>query len=219
MDYPWCVLRTDVRPAPILGEVLKGPPYTFSFSGPAAEKYAVRDHLVFAHQIDTELSASGSTWGVGAYLEDRRALLRDYPQMIADERVYHAGLDIMAPATTPVLAPLDGVVDARGFDEGLGNYGRYLRLRHEIHGGVFFTFYGHLERDSRAELGASVSAGDAIARLGLGEDAGGWFPHLHLQVLTPRAVSEGLNLVGYVDRAMREEIDAYFPSPWPLFRM
>jgi peptidoglycan LD-endopeptidase LytH len=205
-------------PSPVLGDALRGEAHLFRFSGAGAMRYAVDDHRRFARQIEEELRAANRSWGIGAYLENRSILLRDYPQMISEKRVYHAGVDLMAPTGTRVHAPLAGVIDAHGFDAGLGNYGAYLRLRHEVAERHFYSFYGHLDGASRRQIGEAVEAGEIIAELGQGEDAGGWFPHLHLQILSPRAVEEGMTLVGYIAEAMLDEVDRYFPSPWPLIR-
>jgi 4-aminobutyrate aminotransferase-like enzyme len=94
-------------------------------------------------------------------------------------RTRHIGVDVFAPAGTPVFAPLDGVVERRENRDQLGDYGGLLVLRHE---GPFWTLHGHLDPESLVD--GEVRAGQEIARLGTAAVNGGWEPHLHLQLFT-----------------------------------
>jgi murein DD-endopeptidase MepM/ murein hydrolase activator NlpD len=88
----------------------------------------------------------------------------------------HTGIDLAAPAGTPVHAPAPGVIVAMGWR---GGYGLYLRLRHDT---TYETAYGHLSRIA-PELapGAAVTAGETIGFVGVtGRTTG---PHLHYEIL------------------------------------
>ncbi len=87
----------------------------------------------------------------------------------------HDGVDLPAPARTPVRAAGDGVVRARGYN---GGYGNYVRLDHGF--GVH-TAYGHLRRFARGlTAGRRVRRGDIIGYVGsTGLSTG---PHLHYEV-------------------------------------
>ncbi len=99
--------------------------------------------------------------------------LRRHP--ILGKLRHHDGVDLPAPARTPVRAAGDGVVRARGYN---GGYGNYVRLDHGF--GVH-TAYGHLRRFARGlTAGRRVRRGDIIGYVGsTGLSTG---PHLHYEV-------------------------------------
>lgn len=85
----------------------------------------------------------------------------------------HAGLDLAAPAGTPVSAAADGVVVSAG---AAGGYGQMVKLRHA--GGIE-TRYAHLS-STAVGAGEQVTAGRVIGAVGsTGLSTG---PHLHLEV-------------------------------------
>jgi 4-aminobutyrate aminotransferase-like enzyme/Ser/Thr protein kinase RdoA (MazF antagonist) len=135
-----------------------------------------------------EPSVSGSRW-LGQYAEPR-LIYGDPafslgPHKGSDRRTVHIGVDVFAPAGTPVHAPLEGVVEVVEFRERRLDYGGMVILRHEPAEGVSFsTLHGHLSRASveRLRVGAGVARGEVFAALGDPSENGGWDPHLHLQL-------------------------------------
>lgn len=123
----------------------------------------------------------------GGYGEDRA--IYDTPIFNPpgeEPRTIHLGLDVFAPAGTPVFAPLGGVVHSLQRNENAKDYGPTLILEHAPEPGLtVWTLYGHLAADVLAtfEPGAPVSAGARIAALGSSDVNGGWAPHLHFQVM------------------------------------
>ena len=218
--YPLAILKQETKIHPLLGDTLRGDPHVFDFSAanPSASEYETTDYDAFQSAILEELERSGKQWGVGRYLEERRTLLRNYPQMIEEGRVYHAGFDITSPAGTPLYAPIEGTVFQTGIDEGQGNYGGYVVLKHVIADETFYSFYGHLSSDHSVGTGQKIPQGEQFAELGQYEDSGGWFSHVHLQVHTEKSIQEGNLLQGYVDETVLPYINTVFPSPCPLFR-
>jgi len=84
----------------------------------------------------------------------------------------HHGIDIVATAGTPVVAPAAGLVST-GTDKGLGNYVMI------DHGRGLQTYYGHLVRAAVA-TGQRVERGVVIGYVGnTGLSTG---PHLHYEV-------------------------------------
>jgi 4-aminobutyrate aminotransferase-like enzyme/Ser/Thr protein kinase RdoA (MazF antagonist) len=137
-----------------------------------------------------EMTSASVGVGIGRYDEPR--LLYVAPAFTTGthptdpHRTIHIGLDLFAPADTPVFAPLAGTVHAFADNAAFQDYGPVIILRHETDAGdEFFTLYGHLSRESLAgvKLGQVVNAGDRIATLGVPEVNGGWTPHLHLQII------------------------------------
>ena len=96
----------------------------------------------------------------------------------AREGYEHKGVDLGAPAGTPVYATNDGVVVASGPASGFGNW---VVIRHDIGGGkVVDSVYGHMPANSiTAKTGDKVTAGQQIATVGSeGESTGA---HLHYE--------------------------------------
>lgn len=92
------------------------------------------------------------------------------------DRRFHEGVDFGAPTGTPVIATSDGVIEDIGWR---GNYGDYIRLRHDGH---LATAYAHLSAFARGlKRGSTVKRGDVIAYVGRTGVATG--PHLYYEVL------------------------------------
>ncbi|QYX55752.1 aminotransferase class III-fold pyridoxal phosphate-dependent enzyme [Roseovarius sp. SCSIO 43702] len=126
-------------------------------------------------------------YGMGPYGEVRSVYTSEQFADAAspERRTRHMGIDVFGPAGTPVLAPLDGRVRRATYNADPLDYGNLLILEHETADGLpFFTLYGHLAGEGLATEGATVRAGDTIARFGDWHENGGWSPHLHFQVMS-----------------------------------
>ncbi len=86
----------------------------------------------------------------------------------------HAGIDLAAPAGTPVRAAGTGRVVTAGYS--YGGYGLSVLVDH---GDGYLTHYGHLATAVVA-AGQRVSAGQPVGREGSTGDSTG--PHLHFEV-------------------------------------
>jgi LysM repeat protein len=86
----------------------------------------------------------------------------------------HEGIDVSAPAGTPIRAAEAGHVIYSG--DGLGAYGRTVVLRHA---GPFDTVYAH-NRRNLVRKGQRVARGERIAEVGSTGNATG--PHLHFEI-------------------------------------
>ena len=85
----------------------------------------------------------------------------------------HTGLDIAAPAGTPIKAAADGTVTFSGYS---GGYGYVVKISH---GNGIETYYGHCSA-LYVSAGEKVEAGDTIAAVGsTGNSTGN---HLHFEV-------------------------------------
>ena len=143
-----------------------------------------------------------------------------------ESRTLHLGLDLFAPAGTPVHAPLAGTVLAVADNDEPLDYGPTVVLRHTTPDGTgFHTLYGHLDRDTLDHLapGRRVRPGDVIGRLGDASVNGGWPPHLHLQVIAldplhdeGAAPGEHGNFPGVVLHRLRAVWESVLPDPAPL---
>lgn len=91
-----------------------------------------------------------------------------------DKEASHLGVDILAPANTPVKAILDGYVIASDWTLETGNT---VGIQHS---GELVSFYKHNARNLK-KLGSFVKAGEAVAIIGnTGELSSG--PHLHFEL-------------------------------------
>lgn len=97
------------------------------------------------------------------------------------ELEFHSGLDLAAPAGTPVRATADGVVAFAG-QLPAGRSPAWWRLGNLVilrHGDLFVTLYGHCQ-ELRVRPGQTVRRGDVVATVG----KSGWSPspHLHYEI-------------------------------------
>ncbi len=219
MRYPYNLCLPGLRIEPLFR--LQGPPCLIDLSGSSVFLAGLDPHDRAAVQRKIEgVMRGGYAWGLSPYLERRETILDICPQMAAEERYFHLGLDIIVPLHAELRTPLDAVVEEAGYEEGDGNYGGYVLLRHEAEGAEpFFSLYGHLERASLPAAGAPLSAGSTFARIGDHHENGGWFHHTHLQIITEEGLRAGFLHKGYCSSRDMTVIDRYCPDPVPLFRV
>ena len=144
-----------------------------------------------------DLSVSGpqtfpqdaSTLFAGGYGEAR--ILYESPAFqgqthLDERRSIHLGVDLTLPAGTEVHAPFDGVVHAFEDASKAFDYGPVVILRHNAGGEPLFSLYGHLSRESLSGLriGQQIAKGQPFAKLGTTAENGGWWPHVHFQLIT-----------------------------------
>lgn len=92
---------------------------------------------------------------------------------------YHQGVDLLAPARTPIYAAAAGVV--RVSQESFGGYGVAVTIDHVIDGQKVSTLYGHMTYGSRAvSSGQVVEAGQIIGLVG--STGSSTANHLHFEV-------------------------------------
>ncbi len=210
----------EINVYPLFGDLLKGEPYVFDFSSknPKTLDYNLNNFQEFNEDIFNELKHSGKKWGIGKYLEERKNILRESINIINEKRNYHLGLDIIVPYNSVVFCPLDGYVHKLGKETQKGNYGGYLVLKHKIKNEIFYSLYGHLKTPHKVQLGQEVLAGQELAIIGKESDSGGWFCHLHLQIITQKAMNEGYSEWGYISKKLLPIVEEYFPNPNSLFK-
>jgi murein DD-endopeptidase MepM/ murein hydrolase activator NlpD len=155
------------------------------------------------HAFDAWFAEQGQgrlLYGLGAYLEKRSVYATaQFADVASPEwRTMHLGIDVFAPAGTPVFAPLAGKVLHLTYNADLLDYGHTLILEHDADGERFFTLYGHLGASLPKLLakGDHVNQGQLIAHLGDWHENGGWAPHIHFQLMTDMLDQNGGNFFG-----------------------
>ena len=131
MYYPFLFYSENIQHRSLFPG-LKGDPFIADLStdSPQLKGMNVRDQRGFQRVLEEKMG-SEYRWGVSPYLERRDTLLRDCPQMVAEERFIHLGLDVIVGLGTPLHAPLGATVAEGGYESGEGNYGGYVLLKHE----------------------------------------------------------------------------------------
>lgn len=108
----------------------------------------------------------------------------------------HGGIDIAASSGSTVSAVAAGTVVRIGngcshsdagsghncySNDGWGEYGNYIVLKHIINGSTYTSVYAHLKQNSlKVSVGSTVAAGQAIALSGSSGSSTG--AHLHLEI-------------------------------------
>jgi peptidoglycan LD-endopeptidase LytH len=89
----------------------------------------------------------------------------------------HQGIDLLAPAGTPLVAVTSGTITRlSNTDRGRGGISLWLR---DAHGTAYYYAHNH---HNLVHLGQQVQAGQLLARVGISGNAKGGPPHLHFQL-------------------------------------
>ncbi len=170
------------------------------------------------------LEAMNGKTGIGRYNEARPFYTTDAYEVRGNNgpewRTIHIGLDIFMPPSTPVSAPLDGVVHSFQDNANDRDYGPAILLEHRVSDELtFYTLYGHLTRTSLVGLrrGQVIRAGEAFCEIGPMPENGNWSPHLHFQIMLDTMGWEG-DFPGVAFPEKREIWTSICPDPWLLLR-
>ncbi len=131
-----------------------------------------------------------------------------------EARTIHLGIDIFAPAGTPVFAPWQGRVHSFQDNNAPLDYGPAIVLEHDLGDVTVWSLFGHLSRESLAGLadGQGVVKGQQIATLGDRDVNGGWLPHLHFQLILDIGEARG-DFPGVFRKSERERWKRICPDP------
>lgn len=166
------------------------------------------------------------TFEIGRYDENRTEIYQ--AELFREKsRTLHVGVDLGAPALTPVFAPFELRFLASRIVEEVGDYGCSLLFavvceRVKVQLGLkrdqdLFALMGHLAHASarlhpdpdRSEIG--IGAGQLVGWLGAREENGGWPPHLHFQFSLEKP--QQADLPGAVNPRERESALKLYPDP------
>ena len=173
----------------------------------------------FEHWLTAKLASTGKRMAAGGYNEHRKWYQR-YPDRFGEgenARCIHLGMDVWAPAGTPLYAPMDARIHSWANNAGTGNYGPTLVLELTHQGEPLYALFGHLaEADCANWNREGFKAGEVIAHLGAPRENGGWAPHVHVQLMRDMEGWKG-DYVGVCTLNERARMLANCPDPgWML---
>jgi hypothetical protein len=146
---------------------------------------------------------NGVDYSFGGYLESRSFLWRGHYHK--PDSFIHLGIDYNVPAGTVVRWPyVSEVVDSWHDPDQDGGWGGRIILRYAAMDSANpvssvvherFTIIGHLEPESMAKKGDIIRPKDSdrhfIGVVGEPNVNGNWFPHLHVQGISPNVAALG----------------------------
>ena len=218
MRYPFFLQQQSLQPFPLFGNALQGEPLYLDMSDQNRDLLTVNvaDQEAYFAYMQGKMGERYQ-WVISDYLEYRSTLLAHYPHMAQEKRFFHLGIDITVAAGTSLYSPLNATVQNSGYEIGKGTYGGYILLKHTGNFETFYSFYGHMNPSTVPAIGSALQRGQKLGELGDMNNNGYWFPHLHLQILTERAFSEGYISKGYCTAEQLSEIPLLCPHPGFLF--
>lgn len=169
------------------------------------EKYEVLD---FTKSYD----GFQGDYSIGRYNE-KRPLVYTTEQFTSENRNIHMGIDLGAPANTPVYAFFEGEVFLYDNIAKEGDYGPVLVTQHKIAEQTVYALHGHLSLESleNKSLGQTFKKGALLGWVGDSSVNGGWPPHLHFQLCLKKPQSA--NIPGVVSETDHKRALEIYPDP------
>lgn len=223
--YPYLLQNKDIEIFPIFWEQKKDAVFlsmddedTFMKSLSDDE---IRNQVIFDKKIYEFSQKTSNDLIISWFLEKRKRMFEalDCPQMVLEKRFYHLWLDITTAKGTKIYAPLAWKVYEVAYEEWYGNNGWYIILEHTVWKETFYSLYAHQSFENiPIKSGDIVKAGDQIWVLGDYSENGGYFHHLHLQIVTELWKQEWFFHKWYCTAERIPTIDRYTPNPTFLFQ-
>jgi murein DD-endopeptidase MepM/ murein hydrolase activator NlpD len=147
--------------------------------------------LVCEKWIDSIHKSKGIKYSYGGFLEDRSNFFKEHYNK-KDKLFIHLGVDYVVPEGTKVFLTEEAVVKDIMFDRDQnGGWGK--RVAFSIRDNSAYLLYGHLKKEIRLKVGQKCKPGVLIGFVGNLKENGGWFPHLHVQLMTKNFLSLNKN--------------------------
>ena len=191
-----------------------------SLDNPVVAAADIRDNSAITEIVSEIIEQQGARYGVGGYNEKRGWYARgDQFSQGEEVRSIHLGVDVWAPAETPVFSAYDAVIHSAQDNALYGDYGPTVILEHNLNGIVFYTLYGHLSRESLQgkNPGTPIPKGSNVGTLGAPPINGDWPPHLHFQIITDMLGKFG-DYPGVAAESQRDYFLALCPDPNEILR-
>lgn len=225
LNYPYSILNKETNIFPIFGNKISKaefiPMSDDSLWMSDLKEDEIREQKKFQNKLSEAMETANASIIISGYLEKRKRMFEIlwYHQMIEQERFYHLWLDLSVAKWTQVYCPVSWIIFEIGYEEGIGNYGWYAIIKHEIDWDVFYSFYGHLSYENISlKKWDTVTAWDVLWIIGDFHENGWYFHHLHLQVITELWKESWFFSKWYCTKEQLEVIAQYAPDPSFLFR-
>ena len=221
--YPLNLLNVDIHP--IFDDVKGLPMYIPLSKDNSFIRNATENDTPFTQEqlneyIQSQLKKNNRSWAISNYLENRTEMLSiSRPDMVLENRTYNIGVNITAPLGSVLHSPLDAEVVQSYYEVGEGNYGGLVVLKHNINGCIFYSLYGHLNKNHLPKTGITLKQGEVFEEVGNFDDNGHWFLNVHLQILTEEAYNSGWISKGYCKTENLPNINSYCPNPLFLLKI
>jgi len=162
----------------------------------------------------------GVDYSYGGWLEDRSVLWRG-SYLKEDNKYIHLGVDVNAPAGTPVALDMPGRLVLLDNDHPLvGGWGTRVMIK--LTDAPIVLIYAHLA-NVRRHVGEALRRGDIIAEVGPSDTNGVWYTHTHVQAMTMGAYGRFLHkpqeLDGYGKKEDISELAELFPDPTNFIKL
>lgn len=187
-----------------------GEPHFFDYTDPIFWELPIRDIAFMQNWNDETLKNNNKQWGIAWYLENRSLRLR-WTHLLEEWRVYHLGIDIIAPARTKIYSPLAWEVIESTVEQWSAGYGGYVIIRYMIEDSGFYVLYGHLDPSSLHNVWP-INSGEIVWEIGSPEVNGWWTTHLHMQAFTWLDFEEW-KMKGYCSSEDMKKIRTICPDP------
>ena len=169
---------------------------------------------VYVHDFESnnKFQNTPSSYSIGKYNE-KRPNMYEGDLFEKTNRFIHMGIDIGAPAGTPVKSFYDGEIFLFKYNDQKLDYGYTIITKHQFKGQNIYALYGHLSNSSlkNKKIGQKIYSGEVLAYLGSEEENGGWPPHVHFQLslIEPKEC----DLPGVVSEQNHDIALKIFPDP------
>ncbi len=119
----------------------------------------------------------------GGFLEDRSNLWKEHYNK-SKKLFIHLGTDYIVPAGTKVALTENAVLRGIIYDYSWGGWGKMVLF--SLRNDSLYLLYGHLKKLPKLKIGQKYKADKIIGVVGKPKENGGWFPHLHVQLMTKK---------------------------------
>lgn len=152
------------------------------------DKNPLLDPVICQQMVDDVHRKYHLDFSYGGWMEDRSLLWRG-SYLESKKNFIHLGIDLNVPAGTEIALGFD--VEIVKVDDDYpedGGWGPRITVRHLSQ--PVYLIYAHLGREIKQQVGDKVRAGEVFARVGEPPFNGNWFPHLHVQTISPEYFAE-----------------------------
>ncbi len=119
----------------------------------------------------------------GGWMEDRSFIWKG-GYLEKDKKFNHLGIYINVPSGTEICADFKAEVVKTDDDYPLdGGWGPHVILKHLSK--PIYILYAHLEEKNLCKIGDILESNTIFAKVGHAPINGNWFPHVHIQTISP----------------------------------